>query len=497
LARLAAATLAHLPPAIRRPRYDRAALAVGMAHLGVGAFHRCHQAEFTEDALEAEFGRWGIAGINLRPPRLGPMLGDQDGLYTRTVRRDGEAELRVIGCLREIVDGEQEAERALATLAAPDIALATLTVTEKAYCHHPATGRLDESHPDIVHDLAGRGPARSLPGIVVAALDRRRRRRGGPITLVSCDNIPANGRVLASVVRRFAELSRPDLGPWIADHVRFPSTMVDRIVPAATDDDRAFAAAAIGMEDRAAVVGEPFRQWVIEDDFAGPRPRWEAAGAELVGDVTPHELVKMRLLNGAQTTLSYLGALAGLGHTCDDVRDPLIAGFVRRMLLRETVPGLPADVGIDLGAYVERCFDRLANTAIRHTNHQIATDGSQKIVQRLLNPIRACIARGIGHELLAAAVAAWMAYLLAGTRRFGARWLPEDPWADAVRRIADETGPDAAALVRRIVALEPIFAADLAADEAFCASLARHLGGLLLGDPRRHLGALLAAEMAA
>jgi fructuronate reductase len=167
------------------------------------------------------------------------------------------------------------------------------------------------------------------------------------------------------------------------------------------------------------------------------------------------------------------------------------------LLLRETVPGLPADIGIDVGAYVERCFDRLANTAIRHTNHQIAIDGSQKIVQRLLNPIRACIARGIGHELLAAAVAAWMAYLLAASKRFGARWVPDDPWAEAVRRIADETGPDAAALARRIVALEPIFAADLAVDAAFRARLARHLGGLLLGDPRRHLEALLAEAVAA
>lgn len=493
--RLGAATLARVPQAIRRPRYDRAGLAIGMAHVGVGAFHRCHQAEFTDDALEAEFGPWGVIGINLRPPRLGPMLGAQDGLYSRALRQDGAVDFRIIGCLGAVVDAEQEHERALAALASPAIGIATLTVTEKAYCHHPATGRLDEDHPDIVRDLAAGVPC-SLPGVLVAALDRRRRENSGGMTLVSCDNIPANGRVLAGVVTRFAALRCPDLVAWIADHVRFPSTMVDRIVPAATAADRAAAAAALGLEDAAAVVGEPFRQWVIEDDFAGPRPRWEAAGAELVADVTDHELVKMRVLNGAQTTLCYLGALTGLENSCDDVRDPDIARFVRRMLLRETVPGLPTGSGIDAGAYVERSFARLANTAIRHGNHQIATDGSQKIVQRLLNPIRGCIARGAGYELLAAAVAAWMAYLLAGSPRFGARWTPADPWAEAVRRIADETGPDAARLTARIVALEPIFATDLPADAAFCRTVARHLAGFLLGDPRRHLAALLAEAVA-
>ncbi len=490
MARLDAAT------PIRRPRYDRAALGIGMAHLGVGAFHRCHQAEFTDDALEAEFGPWGVIGINLRPPLLGPILGAQEGLYSRALRQDGEVDFRIIGCLGAVVDAELEHERALAALAAPAIGIATLTVTEKAYCHHPATGRLDEAHPDVVHDLTAPAPPRSLPGMLVAALDRRRRRRSGGMTLISCDNIPANGRVLAGVVARFAALRRPDLVGWIADHVRFPSTMVDRIVPAATDADRAAAAEALGVEDLAAVVGEPFRQWVIEDDFAGPRPRWEAAGAELVADVTNHELVKMRVLNGAQTTLSYLGALTGLANSCDDVRDPDIARFVRRMLLQETVPGLPAGSGIDAGTYVERSFARLANTAIRHGNHQIATDGSQKIVQRLLNPIRDCIARGASYELLAAAVAAWMAYLFAGSPRFGARWVPADPWADAVRRIADETGPDAARLTARIVALEPIFASDLPADAAFCRTVARHLAGFVLGDPRRYIAALLAEAVA-
>jgi fructuronate reductase len=308
---------------------------------------------------------------------------------------------------------------------------------------------------------------------------------------MSCDNIPSNGRILANVVTAFARERHPDLIPWIADHVRFPSAMVDRIVPATAPGDVAFAGKACGLDDQAAVVGEPFRQWVIEDDFAGARPRWDAAGAEIVTDVEPYEFIKMRVLNAAQTTMAYLGALAGLGHTFEDVRDPLIARFVRQMLVAETAPHLPKGA-MDIPAYIELTFKRLHNTAIRHRNHQIATDGSQKIVQRLLNPIRLAIAHGTRFEYLAAATAGWMAYLLAASSRFGARWQPSDPWAEAVRRIGDQTGPDTGALARRVMGLEAIFGDDLPRHEPLVAAVAHHLEGLLLGDSQRHLAALLA-----
>jgi fructuronate reductase len=466
-----------------------------MAHLGVGAFHRCHQAEFTDDALEAEFGPWGVVGINLRPPALGDMLGAQDGLYSRALREENDATVRVIGCIRATIDAEATPEPALAALASPNIAIATLTVTEKGYCHRPADGRLDPSHPDIIHDLSGAAP-RSLPGLLAAALHRRRQSDAGGITLISCDNIPANGEILAEVVTSFAAEKYPELAGWIAENVRFPSTMVDRIVPATSPADLAFARKACEMEDRAAVVGEPFRQWVIEDRFLGARPRWDLAGAEFVRDVEPYELIKMRLLNGAQSAMSYLGALVGLDYSFEDARDPLIASFVRRMLESETAPGLPKGTSLDIPAYIARCFQRLRNPAIRHRNHQIATDGSQKIVQRILNPIRDCLARDAGCDHLAAVVAAWMAYLLAAAPRFGARWTASDPWAEAVRKIADEAGTDLPELVRRIMALGAIFGTDLAANEDLAHSIGRHLEGFLLGDPRRHLSALPGAAAA-
>lgn len=496
MSRLGAATLGSLPAAVRRPRYDRDRLAVGMAHVGVGAFHRCHQAEFTDDALEAEFGAWGVVGVNIRAPELAPTLGGQDGLYTRTLRDESVAETRVIGCLRGVIDAQADPAPAIAALAAPHIRLATMTVTEKGYCHFPATGRLDPDHPDILHDLDHPEAPRSLPGVLAAALEARRRSGAGSMTLISCDNIPANGKILSAVVRTFAEQRSRDLAAWIGEHVRFPSTMVDRIVPATAAGDLAHAASVLALEDRAAVVGEPFRQWVIEDDFAAGRPSWEAAGAEFVKDVTPYELIKMRVLNGAQTAMCYLGALLGLDYTFEDVRDADIAAFVRRMLTIETRPGLPRGTAIDVDAYIDLTFRRLRNTAICHRNHQIATDGSQKIVQRILNPIRDCLARGAGFEHLAAIVAAWMAYLLAASPRFGARWEPSDPWAAAARRIGDEVGPDAPMLAARMLALEPIFGTDLPANAAFRDTVARHLAGFLMGDARRHLAGIVAEPAA-
>lgn len=495
MARLGSGTLGGVPPTVRRPAYDRAALKVGMAHLGVGAFHRCHQSEFADDALEAEFGPWGEVGISIRAPRVEPTLGRQDGLYTRALRNEDEVELRVIGAMREVVDAQDDVERAITALADPRIAIVTMTVTEKGYCHRPATGQLDPDHPDILNDLAPGTVPRTVPGVLVEALRRRQKSGAGGVTLMSCDNIPANGRILRNVVTTVTAHKYPDLCGWVAGKVHFPSSMVDRIVPATTERDIAFARERLGLDDEAAVVGEPFRQWVIENDFAGARPRWEAAGVEIVSDVEPYELIKMQVLNAAQSAMSYFGALAGLDFTFEDVRDPLIARYVRHMLTEETAPGLPRGA-MDVPSYIDLSFRRLLNRAIRHRNHQIATDGSQKIVQRLLNPIRNCMARDASFELLAGAVAAWMAYLLAASTRFGARWTPSDPWADRVRAIGDETGPDAAVLVRRILAIDAVFGADLPHNKAFAAALARHLAGFLSGDSQGHLGATLDASVA-
>ena len=235
---LGPALLDRLPPEVQRPAYDRAALRPGMAHIGVGAFHRAHQAEYTDDLLARRFDRWGVIGINLRPPELAPTLGRQHGLYTRLCRSGDTAEARVVGSILPTVDSQHSPGPALAILADPQIDVVTLTVTEKAYCHRPADGTLDPTHPDIVHDRAHPDAPRSLPGLVLAALDRRRLTHGRPVTLMSCDNIPGNGAILAAVVQTLAA-DRPALADWIAANAAFPSTMVDRIAPATTAADLA------------------------------------------------------------------------------------------------------------------------------------------------------------------------------------------------------------------------------------------------------------------
>jgi len=473
---------------VRRPGYDRTTLDIGMAHLGVGAFHRCHQAEFTDDALEAKFDRWGVVGINIRPPRLADTLGRQDGIYTRLLRDGDSVDARVIGCLKAVVDSQDSSDPAVAVLASPGIDVVTMTVTEKGYCHQPATGAIDAAHPDIVHDLAHPDSPRSVPGLIVRALERRMQSHGQPVTFVSCDNIPANGVILETVVRTMAERrGDPGLLRWIEGSVAFPSTMVDRIVPATAAEDIAFVEETYGYRDNALVVGEPFRQWVIEDRFAGRTPPWALGGATFVEDVTPFELIKMRVLNAAQTSFAYLGVIAGHEHTCDDMTDPVLTGIVRRMLVEESLPTLPPVPGVDPLAYLGLSFARLRNTAIRHRNHQIATDGSRKIVQRILNPIRECLDDGGSIERLALVVAAWMFYLVSASERFGERWTVEDPFAAEAARIADRIGRDAVALVAGFLAHDSIFDRALAGRAAFRSEVTRHLDGLLAPDPVGYL----------
>jgi fructuronate reductase len=486
--RLSAATLEDLRRDVRRPRYDRCEVGVGMAHIGVGAFHRCHQAEFTDDMLEARGGDWAVVGINLRPPSLSASLGSQNGLYARRLRDDsGVDECRVIGCLREIIDAQDNPAPAIAALAESRIRAVTLTITEKGYCHIPATGALDAAHPDIVHDVAHPEAPRSAPGVLVAALERRRLAGAPGLTLLSCDNIPSNGAILRGVVCDLARARSSVLSQWVADRVAFPSSMVDRIAPATTPADVAEIGGALGLSDEACVVGEPFRQWVIEDRFGDARPPWDAAGAEFVSDVSGHELVKMRVLNGAQTTLACLGALVGLDYTFEDIRHPVLARFVRRMLEEDTAPTLPLARGMEAQAYIDLSLRRLSNSSIRHRNHQIATDGSQKIVQRLLNPLRDRLNAGASFDRLACAVAGFVAYLACGARVFGARWTPSDPFAAEIAKAAEESGGDLSALARRTMALTAIFGPDLPRSPEVGATVARHLAGLLSGEPLAYL----------
>jgi fructuronate reductase len=487
--RLNAALLPSLPQGIRRPGYDRAALGTGIVHLGLGAFHRAHQAVYTEERLEAGETGWGISGLSLRSPAVRDALAPQDGLYTVLTRAPGGDEARIIGSVREALTVPEQPELALARLAAPQTRIIGLTVTEKAYCRD-ASGALDESHPDIRADLTGQGFPRSVPGLLAAALRARADSGAGAVTLMTCDNLPDNGATLARVLARFVALRDPDLAGWMADHVSFPATMVDRIVPATTQAERD-AIAALGYTDAWPVVAEPFSQWVVEDRFANGRPAWEQAGALMVADVHAYELMKLRCLNGAHSSLAYLGAVAGIPTVSEAMAEPLLAAFLQRLWTLDVIPTLPPVPGIDLPGYTAQLEDRFRNTAIRHRLLQIAMDGSQKLPQRLLRPAAERLGQGEVPRAIALAVAAWMRFLLGDDETGGAHAI-DDPIGAKLAEVARGAGQDADALAGALFALPEVFDPSLAAHTGFRTAVRDALATLLRDGVRPALRAALA-----
>ncbi|WP_419899203.1 mannitol dehydrogenase family protein [Roseomonas sp. USHLN139] len=483
--RLSSRSLGQLRPqgAVELPRYDRAALRPAIVHLGLGAFVRAHGVLYTEDVLNQAGGDWGVLGVSLQRPDQRDRLAPQDGLYT-TLERGPEGErARVVGGLLGVLVAPEDPAALVARLAHPDTRIVSLTVTEKGYCHDPASGRLNPDHPDVRHDLEHPDAPRSAVGFLVAALRQRRAAGLPPFTVLCCDNLPHNGALVAGLVRDHAARLDAGLAEWIAAEVRFPATMVDRIVPALAEADLAAAQAATGLADHAPVGHEPFRQWVIEDRF-GPagRPAWETAGAQLVADVAPFEHMKLRLLNGAHSALAYLGYLAGHETIVDAVSDPALAGYARR-LWAEIRPMVPEPPGQDLEAYTDALLRRFGNPAIRHRTWQIAMDGSQKLPQRLLSTVRERLAAGLPIPALALAVAAWVRYV-GGTDERGAPIDLRDPMAAELRARLDAAGPAPAERVAAMLAVEPIFGTDLPANPVFVAAVTTAFETLLSAGAR-------------
>ncbi len=434
---------------------------VGIVHLGLGAFFRAHGAIYIAEAMAASGGNWGILGVSLQRPDTRDALAAQGGAYTALELGPEGRTARVIESVTGVLVAPEDPEAVLAAMADPAVRIVTLTVTEKGYCHEPATGTLNDTHPDILHDLTHALP-RSAPGFLVRALQRRRAAGLAPFTVLTCDNLPANGRVVRGVVVSLAARIDPGLADWIAAHGRFPSTMVDRIVPATTAKDIAEVESLIGRHDAAPVVHEPFRQWVIEDDFVGQdRPDLAAAGAQLVADVTPFEHMKLRMLNGTHSALAYLGYLAGHQTIADTVADPVFAAYVRRLWATEIIPALTPPPGQDLPAYAAALFERYSNPGIRHRTWQIAMDGSQKLPQRILGTLAENAAAGRASPGLTLAVAGWMRYV-GGTDERGQPIDVRDPLAARLRAASDAaTTPEDK--VAALLAFPEIFPADLAA----------------------------------
>ena len=435
---------------------DTAAPAPGILHLGPGAFFRAFIAPYVDEAMMAAGGDWGITAVSLQSPRARDALAPQNGAYM-AVERGPEGDVaRQIGSIRTVLVAPEDPQAVIAAMAAPETRIVTLTVTEKGYCHNPRSGRLQADHPDILHDLVHPQAPRSAIGFLVAGLERRFASGLPPFTVLSCDNLPANGRVVRQVVLDYAARRAPALADRIADQVAFPACMVDRITPATTPDDIAALAASEGVSDPAMVVHEPFRQWVIEDQFPQGRPAWEAAGAQMVTDVEPHELMKLRCLNGTHSTLAYLGYLAGHETISEAVADAPFAALCERLWHREILPTIPVPQGENLPAYCAALLTRYRNPAIRHRTWQIAMDGSQKLPQRILGTVRDNLAAGRLPAGLCLAIAGWMRYA-GGIDEAGTAIDVRDPLADELRAAAAAADPVAAFL-----AMDSVFGADLA-----------------------------------
>lgn len=470
--------------------------AVGIVHLGIGAFHRAHQAVYTEDAAAAAGDRrWGICGVTQRSNAVIGQLRPQGCRYAVLERGTDQVAVRVVGAVREVLSARDDPPAVRDRIADERVRVVTLTVTEQGY-RYTAGGRLDLADPEVRADLAGRPPV-TVVGQLVRGLAHRMTHSGAPLSVLPCDNLARGGALLRGLVLDFCA-ALPDgdrLADWIAGAVSFPSAVVDRIVPATTGDDTAEAERLLGLHDAGLVVAEPFRQWVIEDSFAAGRPAWERAGAVLTADTAPYEAAKLRLLNAAHSLLAYTGALAGYGTIAEAVRDPDLAGAAERLMRQDAGPTLTVPAGFDLAGYCDQVLARFANPALRHRTVQVATDGSRKLPLRLLDTVRDRLAAGAEPRWAALAVAAWMVYVARGTDVHGRELPLADPLAARLRAAAAGAGgagaggPGAGAggvagLVDRLLAVSEIFGDDLAGQPALRALLTDHVTRLWAGPLR-------------
>jgi mannitol 2-dehydrogenase len=411
---LAERTLASWRGHLPTPAYDRARVTPGVVHVGVGGFHRAHQAMYHDRLMnEGKALDWGICGVGLLPAdrRMKDALDTQDGLYTLVIKHaDGTFQPRVIGALVEYLFAPDDPEAVIERMAAAAVRIVSLTVTEGGYNIHHVTGEFDLTEPQVARDLEPGAVPRTTFGLIAEAL-RRRRERGVPaFTVMSCDNLQGNGDLTRRACTAFARARDPELGDWVEREVRFPNSMVDRITPATTDADRAEVRARFGIDDRWPVVCEPYTQWVLEDSFTAGRPPYEDAGVQVVGDVEPYELMKLRLLNAGHQALCYFAYLCGYRLVHEAARDPLFREFLLAYMDREATPTLAPPPGVDLGAYKHTLIERFSNPQVRDTVARLCAESSDRIPKWLLPVVRHQLAGGGEIRLSAAVVASWARY---------------------------------------------------------------------------------------
>jgi mannitol 2-dehydrogenase len=462
---LNARTLAYWRDRVAAPAYDRGLVTPGVVHFGVGSFHRAHQAMYLDRLMnQGQALDWGICGAGVMPAdrKMKEVLEAQDGLYTLVLKHsDGTYEPRVIGSIVAYLFAPDDPEAVIEKMAAPSIRIVSLTITEGGYNISDVTGEFDAANPDVVRDLAPGAVPRTTFGLITEALRRRRERGLVPFTVMSCDNLQGNGDLARRAFTTFARLRDPGLGGWVEREVRFPNSMVDRITPVTTGADRAEVTARFGIQDQWPVVCEPFTQWVLQDAFTAGRPPYEQAGVQVVDDVEPYELMKLRLLNASHQAMCYFGYLCGYRLVHQAAQDPLFRAFLLGYMDTEATPTLPPVPGVDLGGYKHTLIERFSNPEVRDTIARLCAESSDRIPKWLLPVIRTQLATGGEIRRSAAVVASWARYA-EGVDEQGEPIKVVDRLADTLTKLARQQREDPDAFI----ANRDVFG-DLAGHERF------------------------------
>ena len=462
--KLTAANLNLLDPQIHVPKYDRQKVGQSIMHVGVGGFHRAHQAVYADDLFnQGGDSRWGYCGVGLlrHDARMRDVMISQDCLYTLVERSLAGDKARIIGSIVNFLFSPDDPQKVIEQMASPQTLIVSLTITEGGYYIDQSTGELDEKNPDIQYDLAHPHEPRCSFGYILEALDRRRARGLPPFTLMSCDNIQSNGEVAKKMLTAFAELRDPVFRNWLTENCIFPNSMVDRITPATTDEHRTLVKEKFKIDDGWPVMTESFKQWVIEDHFIQGRPAWELVGAQMTTDVLPYEKMKLRLLNASHQALCYIGMLLGYQLVHETMADQDIKKLVEKLMDDEVTPLLSAVPGVDLKDYKKTLIERFANPAIRDQLSRIAIYGSSGIPKFVLPSIEEQLHRGGPIKLLSFIVASWFRYLT-GSDESGKEMPMLDPMAPTLRERAKTAGKDA----RQLLAMREVFSEELATSPA-------------------------------
>lgn len=477
-------SLNQLPPHVDVPRYDPKNHKIGIVHFGLGAFHKAHQAFYTDRAIEASGGNWRICGVSLRSTEVPKQLTAQHGLYSLLTRSNDGGNARVIASIEKALSAREQSEELLALLSMAEIRIVSLTITEKGYGIDRQTGGIDRANSAISDDLKNLSSPQSAIGFIVAALQERRRIGRPGFAVLCCDNLPDNGVFVKGGVLDFAQRVDPSLAEWIKENVSFPSSMVDRITPAQSSETLEYSEKLTGRTDLAAIEAEPFHQWVIEDNFPMGRPDWGAAGVIFTDDLAPFEMMKLRMLNGSHSLLAYGGFLSGHNYVRDVMGDAEIASLIKRHMFAAAKTLAPVP-GIDLNDYADSLCKRFENPFIAHETKQIAMDGSQKLPQRIFAPAVVALEKGHDVSSFVLATALWIRYC-SGRDEKGNRYEVDDPISQELLRIAG-SGMSAEDIVGQFNTLPGVVPPELCANEQWNQELVLCLDDLYKSGVRQVL----------